>query len=106
MAELHRKSVRLLSSLRDLKLGPNGKPAYEVTFPVMQNKMRSVKKIMAIKRQDDDETIYEQFTRLEKKATTNDYKLIRQCLSTHFVFSSIVKDPQITDFLLKNFFCC
>lgn len=106
MIEPHRKSVRLLSSLRDLKLGSNGKPAYEVQPHAIQNKMRSIKKIMAIKKQDDDDTIYENFTRLERKPTANDYKLIRQCLSTHFVFSSIVKDPQITDFLLKNFFCC
>lgn len=67
---------------------------------------RTNKKIMTIKGPTDDTTIHENFERVDRSLTEVDEQLVRKCLSTHFLFSSIVKDEGIMQYLLRSFFCC
>lgn len=103
-----RKSVRLMSSLMDLKLAGLGKPneglVAESKLP--HGRPRTNKKIMTIKGPAEDTTIYESFVRVERTLSDLDEKLIRNCLASHFLFSSIIKDTGIMQYLLQSFFCC
>mgnify|MGYP000845368909 CR=1 FL=1 len=103
-----RKSVRLMSSLMDLKLVGSGKPneGLPLESKLLMGRLRTHKKILTIKGPIEDTTIYESFSRVDKLLTSADERLIRECLASHFIFSSIIRDTAITQELLKSFFCC
>jgi len=103
-----RKSVRLMSSLVDLKIIGATKTTENscLESKLPQGRPRNNKKIMAIKGLAEDTTIYETFERVNKVLADADERLIRNCLASHFVFSSIIKDSGIMQYLLKSFFHC
>ena len=55
---------------------------------------------------DEENTIYEHFSLIEKKKSSIDYKVILKSLSTHFTFANLINDKEMQNLLLDNFKFC
>lgn len=82
MEEVHRKEIRLLSALSDLKLEAKRVLTKEGDY----DDRRKIRKLGALK-DDGEEIIYEKFTNIYRKKKQQDKKLISDSLTAHFTFS-------------------
>lgn len=55
---------------------------------------------------NDESTIYENFTLVDKKKSSIDRSLIVKSLNEHFTFANLIHDPEMQDLLLSNFKLC
>jgi cGMP-dependent protein kinase len=100
MEDFQRKEVRLLSALSDLKLEARKNPTKEGDF----EERRKIRKIGAVK-DDDEELIYtEPFTKMYRKKKPHDKKVISDSLMSHFTFSYL--EESIREVLLDKFNFC
>lgn len=100
MEEVHRKDGRLLSGLSDLKLEPRKNLTKEGDF----EERRKIRKIGAIKDDDEELIYYEPFTKMFRKKKPQDKKIISDCLMSHFTFSYL--EESIREILLDKFSFC
>jgi cGMP-dependent protein kinase 1 len=91
--------VRLLSALSDLKLEGRRGGTKEGDY----EERRKLRKFGAVK-DDDEEIIYEPFTKIYRNKKPHDKKIISDCLMGHFTFSYL--EDSIREKLLEEFKFC